>query len=343
MFALALHASFLFAAPEASIRVRVARLSGGVSIEGPLQCGDRKSGLHRFKRRGAELAADGKRVRNAHCTGRGAFNYEGLRWTGQTEVRLHRGAVIVVAHVGLERYVAGVVSAELPAGWPPAALEAMAVAARTYAKFRAGQARKKPFDVTADANSQVFRGESVTRRAARRAAAATAGKVLRYDGKPIAAYFHACSAGRTATAAEVWGGKDLPYLRSVISPDLACNRINWSASVPTDGAGKKLAVGRLIALSIKGYTASGRVQKVAAVGRSGEREYTVQELRKRLGWGVVRSADFRAKVTDGKLLVTGHGSGHGVGLSQWGARGMALRGDSAATILAHFYPGATLK
>jgi stage II sporulation protein D len=343
MFALALHASLFFAAPEASIRVRVARHSGGVSIAGPLNCGTKKTGTHRFKRRGAELAADGQRVRTGKCAGQGSFNYQGLRWNGRVEVRVHRGAVIVVAHVALERYVAGVVSAELPAGWPPAALEAMAVAARSYALFRAGQARKKPYDVTADANSQVFRGDSATRRPARRAAAATAGQVLRSGGKPAAAYFHACAAGRTATAAEVWGGKDLPYLQSVISPDLACNRINWNETLAASVAGKKLGVGRLIALSTKGYTPSGRVAKVAAVGDRGEREYTVQELRKRLGWGVVRSADFTARVSAGKLVVSGHGSGHGVGMSQWGARGMALRGETAAAILAHYYPGAILQ
>jgi len=105
-----------------------------------------------------------------------------------------------------------------------------------------------------------------------------------------------------------------------------------------------LGLGPLLQAKIVAFQASGRVKQVRFWGRVGKKDYKVQELRKILGWDVVRSSDFRLRVANGKILVVrGHGSGHGVGMSQWGARGLALKGKNYEEILSHFYPGTTLK
>jgi stage II sporulation protein D len=265
-----------------------------------------------------------------------------MQWEGAAELKLHGQAILLIGVIDLERYVAGVVAAELLPGWPEETLKAMAVAVRSYTRWRIGAAGKAAYHVTADVSSQVFRGLNRVPKPVLAAVKATAGQALYYKDRVIAAYYHACAAGRTATAGEVWG-KDQPYLRSVVSPDLACNRINWRSAMHVKEAGKKLGVGAVSRIKIVGFTSSHRVDEVEVVGAHKTRTFRAHTLRKKLGWAILRSTDFAVEIRGRQLVIRGHGSGHGVGMSQWGAYGMALRGKKYPGILAHFYPGTVVR
>jgi len=131
-----------------------------------------------------------------------------------------------VKRVPLERYVRGVISAEMPSSWPAAALEAQAVASRTYAMTaHAGGSR---FDVYSDTRSQVYRGVAAETSATNAAVAATAGQILLYAGKPAITYFFASSGGMTENVENGFpGAEPEPWLRGVADPYDAGPSTRW--------------------------------------------------------------------------------------------------------------------
>jgi stage II sporulation protein D len=166
----------------------------------------------------------------------------GRAYRGRLVVDVVDGKLRAVNVVGLEQYLDSVVPVEMPSTWVPAALQAQAVASRSYAlATRAGAA---PFDVYADTRSQVYGGVSAEKASTTAAVAATAGEVLDYDGRVATTYFFSTSGGQTESAADVWGGRSLPYLVSVPDPfDLISPYHDWGP-VPLPGrtVGRSLGV-----------------------------------------------------------------------------------------------------
>ncbi len=143
-----------------------------------------------------------------------------------------------VKRVPLERYVRGVVAAEMPSSWPAAALEAQAVASRTYAlTARAGGSR---FDVYADTRSQVYLGVAAETASTNAAVAATAGQIVTYAGKPVATYFFASSGGMTENVENGFpGSAPAPWLRGV--PDVyETSASRWKVELPFGLAAREL-------------------------------------------------------------------------------------------------------
>ncbi|MBX5474283.1 MAG: SpoIID/LytB domain-containing protein [Thermoleophilia bacterium] len=170
---------------------------------------------------GLELAVDGGPARPlppplTFSPGDGGTLTLGRAYRGRILVDVVDGKLRAIDIVGLEQYLYGVVPAEMPASWAPAALEAQAVASRSYAL--ATRRIAAPFDVYADARSQVYLGASAEKPSTTAAVDATAGEVLYYNGGVATTYFSSTSGGRTADAADVWGGRSLPYLVSVDDP-----------------------------------------------------------------------------------------------------------------------------
>ncbi|MBA3807925.1 MAG: SpoIID/LytB domain-containing protein, partial [Solirubrobacterales bacterium] len=134
-----------------------------------------------------------------------------------------------VARVPLERYVRGVIAAEMPAGWPAAALEAQAIASRTYAlTSHAGGSR---FDVYSDTRSQVYRGGAAETAATNSAVKATAGQIVLYAGKAVPTYFFASSGGMTENIEDSFlGSQPEPWLRGVSDPYESHMASAWKAS-----------------------------------------------------------------------------------------------------------------
>ncbi|MDE3025672.1 MAG: SpoIID/LytB domain-containing protein [Acidobacteriota bacterium] len=151
-------------------------------------------------------------------------------YRGQIEVDVVNGKLRAINVVGLEDYLYGVVPAEMPSTWSPPALEAQAVASRSYAL-----ATKKvaaPFDVYADTRSQMYLGVSHETPATNAAVDATRGQVVMYGGKIAATFFSSSSGGETESIADGWGVAPVPYLISVADPfDVLSPYHDWTVPI----------------------------------------------------------------------------------------------------------------
>jgi stage II sporulation protein D len=266
--------------------------------------------------------------------------------------------------VPLEDYVMGVVAAEMPAGFPQEALEAQALAARTYIvrRLMKGDRGGVPEDAAAEADvtdatiHQRYRPLEQMRRMqkddpdgwarVRRAVEATRGRVLVYDGEPIQALYFSTSNGYTEASEEVFPFA-LPYLRSVESPwdKTGAPRSRETTEMPLADFYRKLGVKVATAAIRKGKTPKMRVVewtqgKRVRTLQIGDRQLAGTEVREKLG---LRSTAFSWEMDGDRIAFTTLGSGHGVGMSQWGARFMAEEGYTAEQIVKHYYSGVAVE
>ncbi|MBK7947455.1 MAG: SpoIID/LytB domain-containing protein [Deltaproteobacteria bacterium] len=280
--------------------------------------------------------------------GDGPWRVDGRRYRGRLELRAVQGQVLVVNHVELEDYVAATVGGEMPASWPEQALAAQAVATRTYALHQRDRRRGEPWDVRATEQSQVYRGIESESSPTRRAADATRGEILTHAGRPILAAFHSTSGGRTASASEVWGER-VPYLGSIdVEHEEDAPFTYWRTVIAPETLDDLLAamgadLGPLHAIEVDGRTESGRVERLIATGRARRIYIRGDHLRTLVESLGLRSRLFDIRDTPEGFAFVGSGFGHGVGMSQWGARELARRGTPYQRILARFYPGARLE
>lgn len=258
------------------------------------------------------------------------------------------GRLAVVDELSIELYVTGLINSEISSKWPVEAIKAQAVSARTYALFKKRRQTGAPFHLTNTNLDQVYTGADAEDTAALRAVMDTAGEILFYAGEPALTLYHSNAGGKTEAAKDVWGSH-YPYLKAVKSPyDGGVPSFSWELSL---SAGKlKEAMGKAgyelsepVGISVKKRSPTGRVKSVVIREASGGGlVLTGEALRKALGYAILRSTLFTVEKTAGGFVFKGRGSGHGVGLSQWGAKGMAESGFNYREILRHFYPGTTL-
>lgn len=264
------------------------------------------------------------------------------------------GTVTGVNVLPLEEYLFGVVPGEMPAGWEKEALKAQAIAARTYALHNLGKEAKKGYDLCGTTHCQMYEGAAVETAGTNDAVASTAGEYLAYHGKPIQAYFHANSGGFTDNSADLWS-EDLPYIRAVADFDEAAPRHVWYLTYSDSQVAAALDkigvnVGRVLDIGPDERTPIGRVKTMHAKGTAGSATFAASKLRFAIG---LHSTFFNVgRVSSQQLGIAGDGTyfqfagrgwGHGLGMSQWGARGMADRGFNYRQILNHFYPGSQLQ
>lgn len=296
---------------------------------------------------------------------------DGTRYHGTIELR---GDGEVVNELELERYLEGV--AEMPSRWPEAALEAQAVAARTYAWWSARNASHVGYDLCATTACQVYRGAEVVLDGGQRwadAVAATAGQVLLdEDGGPILARYFSTSGGRTFANEEVFPATGpRPYLVAIDDPfDEVSPYHRWEVRFERDAFDGLLAEGQRLAdvVPVAEVERTGAVDDLTARLRFTGRDGTVVEVtslevrdflnrlaparfpdrypgaradRLRRLPTTVPSTRFTVEVTDDEVVLDGRGWGHGVGLGQYGAQGRAAAGQDHATILAAYYGGLT--
>jgi len=289
--------------------------------------------------------------------------FAGRSYRGTVELLVRSGQLLAINHVALEAYVAGVVGAEMGRRAPEeqSALEAQAIASRSFALALVGRARERGYDLTAGVSDQAYVGWGAENTGAREAARATRGIVATWDGAPIEAFFHSTCAGRTADGGEVFVNGALPYLRSVSdeAPDgqpwcARSPRFRWREEWTGDRLADLLGVpgSGLRDVVVTAATASGRVRELAIELTNGTRTISgassVRAVLRPDGLTLLRSAVFRlASERRGgrlvRLVAEGAGAGHGVGLCQWGAIGRARAGQSAETILHAYYGGIRLE
>lgn len=247
--------------------------------------------------------------------------------------------------VKLEDYIVGVVAGEMPAAYELEALKAQAVAARTYTLDQL-ESQDYLHDTV---KHQVYFDETQMRERwgdefdkyynkVKQAVMETEGEVIVYNNEMITPFYFSISNGYTENSEDYWS-VEYPYLKCVSS--------QWDLTAPTYEQVTELELNSLRQIfndstltkkdfNILGYTEGGSVEEILV----GDNIYTGREFREKLG---LRSSDFSFKFKDNKVLITTYGYGHGVGMSQYGALGMAKSGYKYDEILKHYYNNSEIK
>jgi len=263
-------------------------------------------------------------------------------------IRSVSNRLTAVNYIDIENYIKGVLYHEVSHHWPMEALKAQAVAARTYALYSLKNKTVYDYDLTNDIYSQVYGGKNSERYRTGLAVTHTSGLVLAYGNKIMPAYFHATCAGMTEEARELWN-IDIPPLRGV--PCLFCKdspHYTWKKNLRLKDMQqvlnrKRLKMGLIKDLMVVDRNRSGRINRIKITGHKGE-ELIIsgKDFRELMGPNTVRSNNYEIQMKGYYVDLIGKGWGHGVGLCQWGAFGMARQQFNFRQILAYYYPGADL-
>ncbi|HEY9706707.1 MAG TPA: SpoIID/LytB domain-containing protein [Oculatellaceae cyanobacterium] len=270
----------------------------------------------------------------------GGLVWIGDRWyRGRTLLVPTGGGLTAVNVVDLEQYLYSVLGAEMSANWPQEALKAQAVAARSYALHKRATSGNSVYDVGDTTKWQVYKGLETEGQGTLLAVDATAGQVMTYSGQIILAVFHASSGGHTENVEDIWTG-NYPYLRGVADYDMGSPGYEWTKNFSrTELSNRISGVGNVISMTPERTTNNGRVITMIVKGDRASRRISGNALRSALG---VRSTLFVVNPTDKGFQLQGRGYGHGIGLSQWGARNLAQKGINYQQIVTHYYQNATL-
>ncbi|RMF87172.1 MAG: SpoIID/LytB domain-containing protein [Nitrospinota bacterium] len=276
------------------------------------------------------------------------FGIGSYQYRGELEVRqTGPGRLQVINVVPLRYYLYGVLPQEIDPDWKMEVLKAQAVAARTYALYRKMGSAGREYDVRADVWDQLYRGYTGEDPRTNRAVDETAGEILVYKGKPIAAYYHADAGGYTEDSRYVWS-ISYPYLQSVRSFYGADSPYaTWELTLSTTEIGRRFRAAGYPLDEVTGVTVvqrspTGRVLLVKVHHKRGVLWLKGTTFRKIIGINTLLSTLFWTQKKGGKIHFQGRGWGHGVGLSQWGAKEMAELGFTYPEILQFYYRGVTL-
>jgi len=271
------------------------------------------------------------------------INVDGVNYRGQMEFISNGSTLTVVNHLGLEEYLCGVVPKETFASWPKEALKAQAICSRSYTIAKCEENYQKDYDLTSPGD-QLYGGASAEAASTTAAVYETAGNYLEYNGKPLLTFFHTCCGGATED-----GEKIFTYVRfypsGVTSPYCnGCKHYAWEYSISAADLASKLRSagynpGNAAPLQIVKRFNSGRVAEI----KIGSATLTGEQLRKAVGYDVVKSTRFSVSLSGSVYTFKGNGWGHGVGMCQWCTKGMADQGITHEKMLEHFYPGAKLR
>jgi stage II sporulation protein D len=272
---------------------------------------------------------------------------DGQHFRGRLEIVAQNGQLLVVNTVDLEEYLQGVVKDEIPPGWPAEAAKAMAIAARTYAVYQRGRNPAALFHLRATTASQVYGGARNEDLRTTWAVQATRGQILAFQGQPIPAFYHSCSGGATEDATDYFG---LEYDLIVGVKDdfsLGCPYAFWVERLTVAQVEQALAraghaIGRLVAIQDLIRSRTGRILRLAVQHTRGTLILEGRRFREAVGNEVLRSTEFEVRADGTGFTFVGRGSGHGVGLSQWGAKEMADLAYQHQDILKFYYPLATI-
>jgi len=278
----------------------------------------------------------------------GKLRVNGTLYRGAWKIAVTReGRLVAYNLVDLEAYLYGVVPKEMPPAWPDEALKAQAVVSRTFALYQKEVNSTRDYDISASTASQVYGGVAAETDRTRRAVDATRGRILLYGGRPALTYFHANSGGVTEDARHVWRVA-IPYLQSISDePSARAPGGSWAAFLTFQQIRDTLhrngvRVGDIRAIEPASVSPSGRVTKVRIEHSSGTTVISGNQFRTMTDPSAVKSTLFKAGTAAGGIRFEGRGAGHGVGLSQWGARMMAEGGSPYREILLHYYRGLEL-
>lgn len=284
------------------------------------------------------------------------ISINGKKYRGGMEIIINpadNSTLTVINDVMAEDYLRGVVPSESSASWPVESLKAQALAARTYAIANWKRRESLGFDLMATTSDQVYNGLGVEQASTDQAIKETNGQVILYNGKPINALFFASSGGHTDSALEVWN-IDLPYIQGVKDFDQNAPKYKWTKNVTNASVQDALKqmgikIGEIKSIEPTEFTTFKRVKKIKFTGTDGTVVVDSNKFRFALGlnstlWTVTPSNDkkfsfLKLQTIPKSFSFNGGGWGHGLGMSQWGARQMALDGKTGNEIIKHYYTG----
>jgi stage II sporulation protein D len=265
----------------------------------------------------------------------------------------------LIARLDLESYLAGVLPSEMPLSWPIEALKAQAVAARSFVLRTAFERRNKHFDVDSTIMDQVYKFLSSLKQnpelkdRVNKVVRETKGEILLDRKNRVLKAFYSADCGCTTEDPKfVWGKVD--SFESVKDPTCGQRKTaQWNVTMSKKEVRKKLLAAlelpeasNLRTIQIGGRTPSGRVAEVVAAleidGETHNFAMNAQEFRKIMGFEKIRSSDFSLRWLGRQMKIEGSGLGHGVGLCQTGAKGLAIEGMNYREILKLYYPKAKL-
>lgn len=262
-------------------------------------------------------------------------------------VRVKRENKNIIEQIPLEKYLIGVLAGEMPVSYNIEALKAQAVAARTYTINKIEQNKEKEYDVIDTTNDQVYKDEeqlkeiwkekyNENKRKLKQAIKETNGEYLTYDGKPIHAFFFSTSSGKTENCKDVFG-EALPYLVSVSSTwdqsspsyegELTITKEEFCNKLEIECGDIKINIERNETNSIKDITINDKTIKGT-------------DFRFKLG---LKSTNIEIDQINNNIIIKSKGYGHGVGMSQYGAKEMANKGYKYDDILKYYYQGVEFK
>ena len=271
-----------------------------------------------------------------------------FNFSSNSVVRVYREKLDRIDRVPIEEYVVGVVAGEIPVSFNIEALKAQAVASRSYVMYQIKRNKNKDFDVYDTVRSQVYLDASLLKdkwgddyvnnvNRIKEAVIDTAGEYLVYDGEVVEAMFFSTSSGVTENSEDVFSSS-VPYLRSVSS--------TWDEISPVYMDSKKFSKEEFYNLLNLNYqekmsvntnaTSTGRVIDLVI----NDKKFSGRDIVSKLG---IRSSYFVITEYDDSIVVDTKGYGHGVGMSQYGAEGMARDGYSYEKILKYYYSGVEIK
>ncbi len=247
-----------------------------------------------------------------------------------------------ITKINLEDYIVGVVAAEMPASFEMEALKAQAVAARTYAMYKK-QTRNLDYDLIIGTKDQAYKDNKTLLTQwginfftnflkIREAVIATKNQVLTYNGEVINAFYFSMSNGYTENCELVFS-QDLPYLNSVSSEwdNESLNNYTFVTTLKKEDFCQKLEIDcNNIEIKDINRSSTNRVLNITI----NNKVFKGTEVRSKLG---LRSTDFDITINENDISITTRGYGHGVGMSQYGANGMAKEGYKYEDILKHYY------
>jgi stage II sporulation protein D len=276
-----------------------------------------------------------------------------IRWSGRDYpsplevVRLGDGLALI-NEVRLEEYLVGVLRAEASEKWPPEALRAQAIAARTFAAYHRLLGAGKPYHIIASSAHQQYAGRVPAGSPLWAAVNDTSGQVLRWEGEVFPAFYHTESGGFTEEARSVFDARNVPGLRGVRCDFSAGSpHFYWNLDLRLADLAERLrrgdlAIGEVISVEVTERTPTLRASWVTVQGTRGTARLRGQDLRRVVGYDTLKSTLFAVAVEGDLARFAGRGYGHGVGMCQWGAKTMAEQGFTARQIIEYYYPGATL-
>ena len=282
----------------------------------------------------------------------------GKYFAGDIKIIASGSKLTAIETLPMEDYLLGVVGEEMFKSWHIEALKAQAVIARSFAYSKIST--KKDYDLTATTADQVYKCPGIPNENVKKAVQQTKRTVLTFNNKILMAYFHSYCGGATETPANVWEGFkngkiEVPAPYKKLKKDPFCKKTapdslkNWSFDISRDTAlslanksnpyaekVKKIKIGK--------KSKNGRPLYLTAYTDEGQAEIDLAALRNKIGATKMKSTFITSiQKTDDGWTISGKGYGHGIGLCQYGAKGMADSGKTYKQILKYYYPGAKIE